>query len=79
MTTVNIEQATLAGCLEKVQHERVILTRNGKPVALLVNVEGLDAEQIELGSNDKFWRMIAERRTQMTLGREQLEQQLDDE
>jgi antitoxin (DNA-binding transcriptional repressor) of toxin-antitoxin stability system len=79
MTTMNIEQATLEACLEKLQRERVILTRNGKPVALLVNVEGMDAEQIELGSSDKFWKLMAERRAQFIISREQLEEQLLDE
>ncbi len=79
MTTINVEQATLETCLEKSQRERVILTRNGKPVALLVNVEGMDAEQIELGSSGQFWKMMAERRAQFTVSREQLEEQLPGE
>jgi len=79
MTTIGVEQTTLETCLEKSQRERVILTRNGKPIALLVNVEGLDAEQIELGSSDKFWKMMAERRAQFTVSREQLEEHLPDE
>jgi hypothetical protein len=29
-----------------------------------------------LGSNDKFWKLVAERRTQKTLTRAQLEQSL---
>jgi hypothetical protein len=44
-----------------------------------VDVEGLDAEQIELGSSDKFWKMMTERRAQFTVSREQLEEQLPDE
>ena len=79
MTTISVEQATLETCLEKSQRERVILTRNGKPIALLVSVEGLDAEQIELGSSDKFWKLMAERRAQFAMSREQLEEQLPDE
>ena len=79
MTIIGVEQATLEACLEKSQRERVILTRNGKPVALLVNVEGLDAEQIELGSSDKFWKLMVERRAQFNVRREQLEEQLPEE
>jgi antitoxin (DNA-binding transcriptional repressor) of toxin-antitoxin stability system len=75
----DLGQTTLEACLEKSQHERVILTRNGKPVALIVNVEGLDAEQIELGGSDRFWKLMAERRAQFTISREQLEEQLPDE
>ncbi|HZY42705.1 MAG TPA: hypothetical protein VFF59_11975 [Anaerolineae bacterium] len=76
MKTLNIEQSTLDVCLASARHERVVLTRNGQPIALLVNVEGLDAEQIELGSSDKFWKIIAERRAQPTLSREELERKL---
>jgi hypothetical protein len=36
----------------------------------------LDEEQIQLASSDEFWKMIAERRRQPTLSREELEEQL---
>ena len=51
--------------------------RNGKPVALIVGIEGLDAEQVELGSAPSFWKQIAERRQQPTLTREELERELE--
>jgi antitoxin (DNA-binding transcriptional repressor) of toxin-antitoxin stability system len=73
---VGIEQATLDICVNDAQNERVVVTRNGKPVALIVGVEGLDEEQIELGSSDKFWTLIAERRKQKTFSRAELEQSL---
>ena len=54
----------------------MVLTRDGKPVALVVGVEGLDEEQLELGSNFRFWTMIEERRRQKTVGLEELEKRL---
>jgi hypothetical protein len=50
--------------------------RNRKPVALIVGVEGLDREQLELGSSDRFWRLIEERRKQKTITRADLEKRL---
>ena len=77
MKVVGLEQASLDTCVNDAQHERVVITRNGKPIALIVGVEGIDKEQLELGSSDKFWRLIAERRAQKTLSRSELEQRID--
>ena len=76
MKVVGLEQASLDTCVNDAQHERVVITRNGKPIALIIGVEGIDKEQLELGSSDKFWRLIAERRTQKTLSRVELEQRI---
>jgi antitoxin (DNA-binding transcriptional repressor) of toxin-antitoxin stability system len=74
--TINIEQATLDACVHDAQQERVVITRNGVPVALMVGVEGLDEEQLGLSSSREFWDLIAERRRQPTLTRSELEQRL---
>ncbi len=73
MKTVVLEQATLDTCVREAQSERVVVTRNGVPVALVVGVEGLDEEQVQLGSSDDFWQMMVERRRQKTLSRAELE------
>ena len=77
MKVMNLERATLDTCISESQSERVVITREGKPVALIVGVEGLDKEQIELGTSDKFWKLIGERRRQSTLSRAGLEQRLN--
>ena len=77
MKVVGLEQASLDTCVNDAQHERVVITRNGKPIALIIGVEGIDKEQLELGSSDKFWRLIAERRTQKTFSCMELEQRID--
>lgn len=74
MKSVELRQARLETCVAEAQDERVVLTRNGKPVALLI---GLDEEQQELGSSSKFWSLITERRRQPTVSRAELEQRLD--
>ena len=76
MITVGLEDANLNDCIEDAQQERVLITRQGKPVALIIGIEGLDAEQVQLGSSSKFWTLMNERREQQTMSRAQLEQSL---
>ena len=79
MKTVDLEQTTLDMCVDDAQHEYLIITRNGKPVALIVGIEGLDEEQLQLSRSDKFWQLITERREQYTMSRDNLEQALNDQ
>src|SRR5437870_12186687 len=76
MKLIGLKETSLAACINDAQHERIVLTRNGKPVALVVGVEGLDAEQLDLGSNPAFWELIARRRRQRTITRAQLEERI---
>jgi antitoxin (DNA-binding transcriptional repressor) of toxin-antitoxin stability system len=76
MKVINLERASLDTCIRESQRERVVITREGKPVALIVGVEGLDTEQLELGTSDKFWKLIRERRSQGTLSRAELEERV---
>ncbi len=78
MKTVALKEAKLEACIKDAQRERVLITRNGKPVAVLVGVEGLDLEQVELGHSDAFWKLIQERRRQKRLSRAELEKRLAD-
>src|SRR5688572_16703158 len=52
--------------LEKIlgtaQQQRVVLTRGGKPSAILVGIESYDAEDLQLVHSEKFWQMIESRR-----------------
>jgi prevent-host-death family protein len=73
---IGVQQANLEECIRQAQRERVVVTRNGKPVAVVVGVQGLDLEQIELGYSDEFWSLIRQRRGQRTISREQLEKRL---
>ncbi len=72
MRVVGIQEAKLEKCIKDAQRERVVITRNGKPVAVVVGVEGLDLEQVELGHSDAFWTLIRERRRQKRLSRAEL-------
>jgi antitoxin (DNA-binding transcriptional repressor) of toxin-antitoxin stability system len=74
--TLGIEKTSLDACLEEAQRERVVITRNGVPVALIVGLEGMDEEQLRLSGSDTFWKLIAERRRQETVTRTALEQDI---
>ena len=76
MKLVALQETDLSTCVNDAQRERVVVTRDGKPVALVVGVKGLDAEQLELGTNVEFWELVMERRRQGTITRDELEQQI---
>jgi antitoxin (DNA-binding transcriptional repressor) of toxin-antitoxin stability system len=73
MTQVPVESTDLESCLSRAQQERLILTRKGKPVAIVLGLEGMDREQVELGASERLWDLIAKRRTQRTMNRAKLE------
>ena len=76
MKVIEIDMANIKECVKDAQHERVIVTRRGKPIAVIAGVEGMDLEQIELGHSDGFWQLIRDRRKQKTISRAELEKQL---
>ena len=76
MKAIGLKETNLDACVSEAQREKIVITRNGKPVALVVGVAGLDAEELELGSNSAFWEMITQRRRQRTITRAQLEKKI---
>ena len=76
MKTIKLERATLEISIRNIRHDRIVVTRNGKPLALVVGVEGLDEEQLELGSSDKFWKLVEKWRKEKTISRTELERKL---
>jgi hypothetical protein len=76
MKVVGVQGADLAKCVRQSQRERVVLTRKGKPVAVLLGVAGLDLEQVLLGQSDEFWSLIRQRRAQKTMTRAELDRRL---
>ena len=49
------------------QQERILVTQNGKPVALVVGLENKDEEDWQLEMSLDFWQMIEERRKRPTM------------
>jgi hypothetical protein len=77
MKMVPMENATLDRCVAEAQQERVILTRNGDPIALVVGIAGMDEQQVCHGSCPDFWKLVEESRRQKTISREELERRLN--
>ena len=75
MKTVDLEGHGIESWVEEAQREHVVVLRDGRPVALLI---GLDGEQDALGRSDRLWRLIDERRGQAALSRVELERLLDE-
>jgi prevent-host-death family protein len=50
----------------KAQKDRVVITRQGKPAAVLVGVDKQDWESVVLQTDPKFWKLIRTRRKQAT-------------
>ncbi|MGH7406843.1 MAG: type II toxin-antitoxin system Phd/YefM family antitoxin [Candidatus Methylomirabilales bacterium] len=69
MKTVTVRdlQNKIKACLDRAQEDRVIITRHGKPAAVLIGVEGEDWETVVLETDPAFWRLVQERRKQPTL------------
>jgi antitoxin (DNA-binding transcriptional repressor) of toxin-antitoxin stability system len=71
--TIELGDTQLETCVADAQEGQVVLTRGGRPVAVLI---GLDEEQEQLGRSERFWHLIAERRRQPTISRAELERRL---
>ena len=76
MRTLELAETNLERCVKAASSESVLVIKNGKPLALVSNVEGLDAEQIELGTSADFWQLIEERSRQKTIPWEELKKRL---
>ena len=57
-------QTNLDAVLNSSQSERILISREGKPCAVLVGIQDYDAEDVELAMSSDFWRMIHQRRTE---------------
>jgi prevent-host-death family protein len=64
MKTVSVRdlQKNVRKCVDVAQGEKVVVTRRGRPAAIVIGVEGEDWDDIALRMNPAFWKMIEERR-----------------
>ena len=78
MKTVTIRdlQKNLKESVDAAQSDRVVITRQGKPAAVLVGVEGADWETVVLETNAAFWRLIQKRRKQPTVSLTEMRKRL---
>ena len=78
MKTVTVRelQKRVKACVDDAQRDRVIVTRHGKPAAVLVGVQGEDWDAVVVQTDPKFWRLIRARRRQPTLALGQLKRRV---
>jgi prevent-host-death family protein len=78
MKTVNVRelQKRIKEYVSASQKDRVVLTRHGKPSAVLVGVEGEDWETVVLETNAEFWNLIQKRRKQKTISLAEMREKL---
>ena len=78
MKTVTVRdlQKKIKDCVDEAQKDRVVITRHGKPAAVLVGVEGEDWEDVVLQTDPAFWNLIRSRRAQSTMSLNELKRAL---
>ena len=69
-------QKSIKEAVDSAQDDRVVVTRRGKPAAVLLGVEGKDWETVVFETSSRFWELIEERRAEPTLSAEELERKL---
>jgi prevent-host-death family protein len=74
--TIAVEKSNLKTCVDTAQQGRVLVTKNGEPIAVMIGVAGLDREQVALGSSPEFWKLIARRRKEPTISKADLQARL---
>jgi prevent-host-death family protein len=74
--TVRDLQKKVKECVDGAQADRVIITRHGRPAAVLLGVEGDGWEDVLLQTGPTFWKLIRARRRQPTISLAQLKRRL---
>ena len=69
MKTVNVRtlQRKVRKSVKASQKDSVVVTRNGKPAAVIIGLEGQDWESVVMETSAPFWSMIQRRRKEKTL------------
>ncbi len=78
MKTISVRdlQKRVRESVDAAQADRVVITRSGKPAAVLVGVEGQVWEPVVLETNATFWRLIKKRRKQRTVSMAEMRKRL---
>jgi antitoxin (DNA-binding transcriptional repressor) of toxin-antitoxin stability system len=65
-TTIEQFEQDPRSVVEAAQRERIVLTQDGIPVAIIVGLKNRDAEDAALETSPELWRMIEDRRRRAT-------------
>lgn len=75
-TTLEVFTKDPQGFLEAAQRERILVTRDGAPIAVVVGLQFKDDEDLAYESSPEFWHMIRERRGRPTVRLEDVKAEL---
>ena len=69
MKTLTLRDAKqqLSDCVAKSQKNQILITKHGRPAAIIWGVEGKDFEDILYMTTPSFWKMIGSRRQSKTI------------
>ena len=70
------KQKKIKECVDMSQQDQLVITRRGKPAAVMVGVEGKDWEDVVLQTSSTFWKFIEERRKEPTMSMKELRTRL---
>ena len=74
--TVRDLQKRAGEFVAKAQKDRIVITQDGQPAAVLVGVTKQDWESVALQTDLEFWRLISTRRKQPTRSLAQVRERL---
>ena len=79
MRTVSVAKArsNIEAVLDSAQNERIVVTRAGRPSAVIVGVESYDAEDLAIACSPAFWQMFESRRKGRSIPLSQVKRRLD--
>ena len=60
-------QKKIRECVDLAQKEEIVITRHGRPAAIVIGVEGRDWEDVLLQRSESFWKLIEARRKERTV------------
>jgi prevent-host-death family protein len=77
--TINVRdlQKHVRKCVVASQSDRVVITRHGRPTAVLVGVEGRDWEDVLYQTSASFWKLIQRRRKEKTISLREMRARLE--
>lgn len=79
MKTISVRnlQRRTSECVDIAQKESIVVTRHGRPAAIVVGVHGHDWEDVFYQTNPVFWKMIEERRKGKTITMDEMRRRLE--
>jgi prevent-host-death family protein len=78
MKTLSVRelQKNIKETVDASQKAHVVVTRHGRPIAVLVGVEGKDWETVFWETNRSFWKTITKRRREKTISLAEMRKRL---